>query len=151
MNTTCIVATGMIQSSCGNIERRMYANDGRGSTLALEVSRLVADTAQTQSTRVFVRSQMGVQRIVSFIYQKVASINRKGSFGEDNQSFIELAISASSTKSDTWDCSRNRWHSYGDATCLPFYARWAGCVKLPIALFIDKQGRYERIRYLRSG
>ena len=66
----------------------MYANDGRGSTLSLEVSRLVADTAQAQSARVFVRSQMGAQRIVSFIGSEVASINGRGSF-EEAQSFID--------------------------------------------------------------
>ena len=84
---TCIVATCMVQYSCGNIERRMYANDGRGSKGTLEVTRLVVDTTQAQVTRVFVRSQVGLQRVVSFIRSEVARINRVGSFGE-TQSFI---------------------------------------------------------------
>lgn len=77
----------MIQSSCGNIERRMYANDGRGSPPTLESSRLVVDTTQATSARVFVRPEVGAQRNVSFIAQEVARINGVGSF-EENQGFI---------------------------------------------------------------
>ena len=86
--TLALLPHSMLKCVCGNIERRMYANDGRRSTPTLEGSWLVVNTTQPQKARVFVRQETAVQRIVSFIAQKVASTNRRGSFGEDHQSFI---------------------------------------------------------------
>lgn len=114
----------MLQCSCGNIERRAYANDGRGSAPTLESSRLVVDTTQATSTRVFVRSEVGLQRIVSFIDQEVASTNRGRSFEED-QSFVTLAISASSTKVTAYQFPASRLQPLCDATLCSIIARRA--------------------------
>lgn len=121
-NNTCIVATCMLQSSCGNIERRMYANDGRGSTPTLESSRLVVDTTQATSTRVFVRQEVGAQRNVSFIAQEVARINRVGSF-EENQGFISWLFLPVASRVTPVLVEGRKWHSFADATLCSIIAR----------------------------
>jgi|SRR6266705_1760323 len=112
--TLAMLPQDMLEYACGNIERRMYANDGRRSTPTLEGSRLVIDKTQAQRARVFVRSEMGLQRKVSFIAQKVAGTNRRGSFGEDNQSFINWLFLPAVPRMTPFRLVPYRWHSLAD-------------------------------------